>query len=166
MDTIERTYTAKEAMQSVVEYLKDDTVRATEVITIRTISESERRLFVRMFSHWLHKNRGRIFVLTDSAASLQALKQRIEAKCKGIKIVETATFEEHGISDDMLINRINGAEADCVVAALPEEKEDLFIRQNRKSLHAKVWFSLGCKKDWKQEQTWIDKVKRIVSGGK
>lgn len=164
MDTIERKYTAKEAMQSVVEYLKDDAVRATQVITIRTISESDRRLFVRMFSHWLHKNQGSIFLLTDSVSSSQLLKERVEAKCKGIKIVETATFEEHGISDDMILNRINGAEADCVVAALPQEKEELFVQQNRKNLHVKLWFSLGCKKDWKQESTWLDKMKMLVSG--
>ena len=163
MDTIERKYTAKEAMQAVVEYLKDDAVRATQVITIRTISESERKLFVRMFSHWLHKNRERIFLLADSVSSLQMLQQRIEARGKGIKIVETATLEEHGISDDMILNRINGAEADCVIASLPQEIEDRFVQQNRKSLNAKVWFGLGCGKDWKQEKTWYEKIAKVVS---
>ena len=163
MDTIERKYTAKEAMQSVVEYLKDDTARATQVITIRTISESDRRLFVRMFGHWLHKNRERIFLLTDSVSSLHMLQQRIEAKCKGIKIVETATLEEHGLSDDMILNRINGAEADCVIASLPQEMEDKFIWQNRKSMNAKVWFGLGCRKEWQQEKTWLKKMLQIVS---
>ena len=163
MDTVEKKYTAKETMQSIVEYLKGDTVRATQVITIRTISESERRLFVRMFGHWLHKNRERIFLLTDSVSSLQILKQRIEVKCRGIKIVETATLEEHGISDDMILNRINGAEADCVISSLPQEMEDKFLEQNRKSLNVKVWFGLGGRKEWNQDKNLLEKVLKIVS---
>ena len=163
MDTIERKYTAKEAMQSVVEYLKDDAVRATQVITIRTISESDRRLFVRMFSHWLHKNQGRIFLLTDSVSSSQLLKERVEAKCKGIKIVETATFEEHGISDDMILNRINGAEANCIIVSLSKDVEESFISNNRKSLNAKVWLGLGNKREWKTQHKLLDKMKKFFS---
>ena len=93
MDTVERKYTAKEAMQSVVEYLKDDTARATQVISIRAISETEQKLFIKMFSHWLHKNRERVFLLADSVSALELMKQRIASKYKGIKIVETATLE-------------------------------------------------------------------------
>ena len=101
MDTVERKYTAKEAMQSVVEYLKDDTARATQVISIRAISESEQKLFIKMFSHWLHKNRERVFLLADSVSALELMKQRIASKYKGIKIVETATLEEHAeVSSD------------------------------------------------------------------
>ena len=44
MDNHEIEYTAKEAMQSIVEYLKDKTERATLVITIRTISEKEKNI--------------------------------------------------------------------------------------------------------------------------
>lgn len=163
MDIIERKYTAKEAMQSVVEYLNDGTARATQVITIRTISESERKLFVRMFGHWLHKNHERVFLLADNVSSLNMLKQRIEAKYKGIKIVETATLEEHGVSDDMILNRINGAEADCIIVSLSKEVEEAFIQQNRKSLNAKVWLGMGSKREWQQEQTFFEKVKALVS---
>ncbi len=163
MDTVERKYTAKEAMQSVVEYLKDDTARATQVISIRTISESERKLFVRMFGHWLHKNRERIFLLADSVSSLQFIEQRIVSKYKGIKIVETATLEKHGVSDDMILNRINGAEANCIIVSLPKEVEEAFVNQNRKSLNAKVWLGLGSKREWKSQHALLDKMKKLFS---
>lgn len=163
MDTIERKYTAKEAMQSVVEYLKDDTVRATQIISIRTISESERKLFVKMTNHWLHKNRKRVFLLTDSVPSLDLLVQRIAAKYNGIRIVETATLEEQGMSTDKILNQINGAEADCVIVSLSKEVEENFIEQNRRSLNARVWLGLGCKRDWKNEKTFLVKVKELFS---
>ena len=164
MDNHEIEYTAKEAMQSIVEYLKDKTERATLVITIRTISEKEKNIFIKMFGHWLHKNRERVFLLAANAASLQIMKQRIEAAHKGIKIVETATWEEHGVSDDMVLNRINGAEADCIIACLPQEIEEAFIKRNRMSLNAKVWLGLGSKRDWQQEKSWKNKLKELVSG--
>jgi len=163
MDIVEKKYTAKEAMQLVVECCNDEVERAAQVITIFTISESERKLFVRMFSHWLHKNRKRIFVLTDSVSSLQAIKQRIVAKYKGIAVVETATLEEHGASDDKILNRINGAEADCIIASVPREIEEAFMKQNRKSLNVKVWLGLGCGQEWKKEKNWFDKIKKIFS---
>lgn len=163
MNTIERKYTAKEAMQSVVEYLNDNAVRATKVITIRTISESERKLFVRLFGHWLHKNRKKIFLLADSVSSLQALEQCIITKYNGIKVVETATLEEHGVSDDMILNRINGTEIDCIIVSLSQDVEESFVAQNRMSLNAKVWFGVGTKKEWKQEKSWFDKVKELVT---
>lgn len=163
MDTVERKYTAKEAMQSVVEYLKDDTARATKVISIRAISESEQKLFIKMFSHWLHKNRERVFLLADSVSALELMKQRIASKYKGIKIVETATLEEHGVSDDMILNRINGAEANCIIVSLSKDVEESFISNNRKSLNAKVWLGLGNKREWKTQHTLLDKMKKFFS---
>ena len=163
MDTVERKYTAKEAMQSVVEYLKDDTARATKVISIRAISESEQKLFIKMFSHWLHKNRERVFLLADSVSALELMKQRIASKYKGIKIVETATLEEHGVSDDMILNRINGAEAYCIIVSLSKDVEESFISNNRKSLNAKVWLGLGNKREWKTQHTLLDKMKKFFS---
>lgn len=163
MDTVERKYTAKEAMQSIVEYLKDDTARATQVISIRAISESEQKLFIKMFSHWLHKNRERIFLLADSVSALELMKQRIASKYKGIKIVETATLEEHGVSDDMILNRINGAEANCIIVSLSKDVEESFISNNRKSLNAKVWLGLGNKREWKTQHKLLDKMKKFFS---
>lgn len=164
MDTVERKYTAKEAMQTIVEYLKDDTARATQAISIRAISEAERKLFVRMFSHWLHKNHERVFLLADSVSALKLIEQRIASKYKGIKIVETATLEEHGVSDDMIMNRINGAEANCIIVSLTKEVEEAFVNNNRKSLNAKVWLGLGTKQEWKVQHTLLNKVKKLLSG--
>ncbi len=164
MDNQEIKYTAKEAMKSVVEYLSDDTVRATQVMSIRTISESERKLLVKMFNHWLHKNSKRVFLLTDEVTSLQMVEDFFKANYRGIKIVETATLEEHGMSDDKILNRINGAEADCIIASLPQEFEDTFFENNRLSLNAKLWFALGLKTEWREEKSRMTRVKELVSG--
>lgn len=164
MENHEIKYTAKEAMKSVVGYLKDNAVRATQVISIRTISESERKLFVKLFNHWMHKSAMKIFVLAGDVASLQVIEQYIKANYKGIKIVGKATLEEQGVSDDKILNCINGAEADCIVASLSKDFEETFLENNQKSLNAKVWFGVGTNKEWREEKTRMTRVKELVSG--
>ncbi len=163
MNSHEINCTAKEVMQSVVEYMKDDQVRATQVFTIRTIPETERKLFVKLLHHWMHKNRVSVFLLTDNILSLQIIEQYIKVKYAGIRIVATATLDEDGMSDDKILNRINGAEADCVIVSLPKETEELFVEYNRMSLNSKLWLGLGSRKEWPKEKSGITRVKELVS---
>ena len=163
MDTIEMKYTAKQAMQSIVECLNDGTEKAIQIITIQRIAESERKLFARMFGHWLHKQKRRAFLLANSTELLNRMVGNVEANYRGIKIVETATWEQHGVSDDKILNRINGAEADCIIACLPPEVEESFTKRNRLSLHAKVWIGLGTKKEWEPEKSFLYQLNRWVA---
>ena len=166
MDTIEKKYTAKQAMQSIVDCLNDGTEKAIQIITIQKIAESDRKLFVKMFSHWLHKNKGRALLIANGSDSLERMVKGIEAHYRGIKIVETATWEEHGVSDDKILNIINGAEADCILASLTQEVEEVFTKQNRLSLNAKLWIGLGTKKDWKQEKGFLSKIIGLIAKAK
>ena len=163
MNTIEKRYTAKEAMQSIVKYLNDGTEQAIQTYTIRSVINSERKLLIRMLGHWLHKNRKRAFLLAETEESVQRLKRHIESRYNGIRIVEIATWEEHGVSNDKLLNRINGAEADCIIASLPYELEERFTEQSRLSLHAKVWMGIGNKREWDSEKNFVEKMKIFLN---
>ena len=85
----------------------------------------------------------------------------IEARLKGIlnrkKLIDT--WEEHGISNDKLLNRINGVEADCIIASLPYELEARFTEQSRLSLNAKVWFGIGNKREWDSDKNFVEKMR-------
>ena len=70
-----------------------------------------------------------------------------------------ATLDEPGISDDMILNRINGGEADCIFAALSGPVQEEFISRYRTSLDAKIWIGLGTrlknrKKRWDFRKLW------------
>ena len=140
----EEGYTAKEAMQQVVEHMK---AKTEHVITVITLEEkrwdSESVLFVKMFLRFLHENRGRVLLLAESKTKVLNLEEHIAQSNGRIQVVETANIEEHGVSADMILNRINGAEAECIIASLPSEVEEEFLEKYRTALDAKVWFSIG-----------------------
>ena len=166
MDTIKMKYTAKQAMQSIVECLSDGTEKAIQIITMQEITESEKKLFVKMFCHWLHKNKGRALLIANGSESLERMKHRISTSYKGIKVIETATWEEHGVSDDKILNRINGTEVDCIIASVTKEVEESFLKQNRLSLNAKVWIGLGTRKDWEQKSSLVKKINNWIANAK
>ena len=166
MDTIEKKNTAKEAMQSIVECLNDGTEKAIQIITIQSVTESERKLFAKIFIHWMHKNKKKVYLIAENKESLQKVMRIVETKYRGMKIVGTATWEEQGVSNDNILNLINGAEAESIIATLPQELEEAFTSQNRLSLDAKVWFGIGTEKDWKEEKSFAEKMKELISNVK
>lgn len=107
------------------------------------LKEAETLLFVKMFLRFLHKNGHRVFLLADNPENLALLKEYIAENYHGIEIVETANMEEHGKSDDMIVNRINGAEAECIIAALPSPLQEELVLRSRSLLNARIWFGMG-----------------------
>ena len=150
----EEGYTAKEAMKLAVEHMKAKTAHVISVITLEDKRwDSESVLFVKMFLRFLHKNRGRVLLLAENPAMADKLEEHIAESNARIRIVERATIEEHGVSDDMILNRINGAEAECIIASLPAEMEERFLEKNRTELDAKIWFSIGTHLKQKKKPT-------------
>lgn len=138
-------HTAKEAMKQVVEYMKTNSVHAIQIITIKDSKgfESESVLFVKMFMRFLHRNHGRVFLLAENENMISKLEEYVREKYANIMIVETAVMSEQGVSDDMILNQINGAPAECIIAALSASVQDRFVEQYRTSLDAKIWFGIG-----------------------
>jgi len=192
-------YTAKEAMERVVEYMKIESVQTIEMVTLdtlrcyskelewndnafnltladsrvvleavgikdeRLLKEADAHLFMKMFVRFLHKNRVKVFLLAENDEVLSNLKEWIKENYTKIVIVETATLEEHGVSDDMLLNRINGVEAECVLTALPSPKQQEFIAKNRMLMNARIWVGLGVKIGKKEKKkSLFHSVKEVM----
>lgn len=137
-------YTAKEAMQQVVTYMKSESLRVIEIITVeKLLKETESRLFVKLFMQYLHKNRGKVFLLAQDEKGLMGLRRHMEEEYGKIRIVDAATMEGQGVSDDMIVNLINGVEADCIIAALPSPLQEEFVIRHRPVLNARIWLGLG-----------------------
>lgn len=148
----EEGYTAKEAMKLAVEHMKAKTAHVISIIALEEkYWDSESVWFVKMFLRFLHKNQGRILLLAENDEMLYKLEESILKSNAKIRIVERATMEEHGVSDDMILNRINGAEAECIIASLPAEMENQFLEKYQKALDAKIWFSIGTHLKWKKK---------------
>lgn len=139
-------------------------LQAAGVDDARRLRASESLLFVKLAMHFLHKNKSRVFLLAEQADTLQKLRETIEEDYASIQIVETATIEEHGASDDMILNRINGVEADCIISILPSPIQENFIIRNKSLLNAKLWLGFG---NWfskvEKEHSFVGKIKKMLA---
>ena len=138
-------------------------LEAAGVTDERRLREVDELLFIKMVMRFLHKNSTRVFLLAEDVADLQKLEMYMEEDYSNVQVVGTATMEENAASDDMLLNLVNGAEAECILSALPSPVEEQFIFRNQALVNAKVWLGFGNLLDeLKKEKTGFMKVKEFI----
>ena len=138
-------------------------LEAAGVTDERRLREVDELLFIKMVMRFLHKNSTRVFLLAEDVADLQKLEMYMQEDYSNVQVVGTATMEENAASDDMLLNLVNGAEAECILSALPSPVEEQFIFRNQALVNAKVWLGFGNLLDeLKKEKTGFMKVKEFI----
>jgi N-acetylglucosaminyldiphosphoundecaprenol N-acetyl-beta-D-mannosaminyltransferase len=138
-------------------------LEAAGVTDERRLKEVDELLFIKMVMRFLHKNSSRVFLLAEDMADLQKLEMYMQEDYSNVQVVGTATMEENAASDDMLLNLVNGAEAECILSALPSPVEEQFIFRNQALVNARVWLGFGNLLDeLKQEKTGFMKVKEFI----
>ena len=157
--------TAKELFESFDIALASDKgmLEAAGVTDERRLKEVDELLFIKMVMRFLHKNSARVFLLAEDKADLQKLEMYMQEDYSNIQVMDKATMEENGASDDMLLNLVNGAEAECILSALPSPIEEQFIFRNKSLVNASVWLGFGNLLDeLKKEKTGFQKVKEFL----
>lgn len=138
-------------------------LQAAGVKEDRYLKEVDELLFIKMVMHYLHKNSVSVFLLAENQEDLKKLEIYMQEDYDKIQVIERATMEEQGLSDDKILNLVNGAEAACVLSALPSPMEEQFIFRNKALVNARVWLGLGNLLDeMKREETSLQKVKKFV----
>lgn len=138
-------------------------LQAVGVTEERRLREADELLIIKMVMRYLHKNRVKVFLLAENVADLEKMKGYIQEDYANIQLVGTASLEENAVSDDMLLNLVNGAEVDCVLSALSSPTEEQFIYRNKTLVNAKVWLGFGDLLDEMRKQKNIfQKVKEFV----
>ena len=70
-------------------------------------------------------------------------------------------MEEQGVYDDLILNMVNGAEADCILSTLPSPRQEEFIIKNKSLLDVKLWLGLGNSfHGIKERQSFISRIKK------
>ena len=142
-------------------------LKAAGITDPRSIQEVDSLLFTKMFLRFLHKNQKRVFLLLESDDEALPFTEYLESYYSGIHVEGYVVVPDQDPADDMIVNRINGAEADCVLAVLSSPKQEEFVIRNKMLLNTRIWFGIGSvinfqakigsKKNWLQELI----VKRI-----
>ncbi len=145
VDGEQEEYTAKDAMRYALEYLQSDKPQPIQKISCShaMAQDTEAELFLKMFGRLLHMNRSKVFLFAETEELLAKMIEVLPERYTGIQIVSVATLDEKGVSDDLILNRINGDEVECIIAAMSEEAEDNFYEKYRNSLDVKIWVELG-----------------------
>lgn len=140
------------------EVLRDNIAQSDLVLTVeksflelagvtdrRRLQEAENGLLLKMMLHYFHKNRSRVFLLVESEEDRTRLKDYFEGYYSGIDIVGTEIVSKDSSMDDMILNCINGVEAECVISVLPSPLQEAFVVRNKILLNARLWLGLGKK---------------------
>lgn len=131
----------------------------------RLLREAEDMIFLKMFLRYLHKNHHRVFMLSEDADSEELLSTYLQDTYPGIQIVGCANMQEHGVSDDMILNKVNGTETDCILAFLESPLQEQFIVKYRSLLNARLWMGLGLgAKEKLTGTTFRSKVQEFLTG--
>lgn len=133
------------------------------VIEERRLKEVEELLVIKMAMRYLHKNGVRVLLLAKDAADLEKLEGYITEDYANIQVVETATLEENEVSDDKLLNLLNGVEVECILSTLPSPTEEQFIYRNKALINARVWLGFGnLLEEMRKQKNIFQKVKEFV----
>lgn len=138
-------------------------LQAAGVTEERRLKEVEELLFIKMVMRYLHKNGVKVFLLAENAADLEKLEGYMKEDYANIQVVETATLEENAVSDDMLLNLVNGAEVECILSTLSSPTEEQFVCRNKTLINARVWLGFGnLLGEMRKQKNVFQKVKEFV----
>lgn len=118
-------------------------LEAADVKEHKYLQEVEQQTYLKMFLRYLHKNHKRAFLLIETEDEKQQFADYFAEEYSGIQVIgmELVSAGEQG--DDMIVNAVNGAEADCVIAALSVPVQEQFIARNKSLLNVGVWLGVG-----------------------
>ena len=139
-------------------------LEAAGIKDARSLRDAEPMLFIKMAMRFLHKYQVKVFLLAENALNLVKLQEQFRETYSQAVIVGTATMEEHGTSDDMILNLVNGVEADCIISTLPSPMQEQFIIRNKSLLDAKLWLGLGNSfYMMKEGQSILGRIKKLFA---
>lgn len=105
--------------------------------------ETRDKLCLKMLLKYLQTKHRRVFLLSETITEGEEFCAWIRKHYSGVQVVGTMAVAEKDHADDMVVNTVNGAEADCVFSVLSVPFQEKFIGRNRNALNARIWFGIG-----------------------
>ncbi len=119
-------------------------LEAVEVSDKKKLQEADQHIFIKLLLSYLHRNNTRVFLLADTEADMDELRSRLENRYKSIEVVGAALVtEQQNDTYDMIINQVNGAEAQCIIANVSSENQEAFVCRCKKVLNVRLWIGIS-----------------------
>ena len=153
----EKDERVKEALASVDHtILTDEAIlqSAGENTRVRRKEIEENGFFAALMKR-LERNHKRIFLLADRAEDMNCLGDRIREGWPRCEIEGTATLESCTGAHDSIINEINAAAVDVVIAALSSPQQEYFWLDHKDKLSASLYYGLDLKQLKRKRKRWF-----------
>lgn len=117
---------------------------AAEITDKKYVQEVSTQLFMQMFAKYLHKNYRKVFLLGETEQEVEELFEYLKEYYYGIVVVGREVLSDEAATAEMIANKINGTETECILSIVSSPRQEAFIAENRPLLNARLW--LGCGK--------------------
>jgi len=121
----------------------DEILKAAGIVDRSNIRDVNHAKLVRTILQYINKNKKTVFVLAPSKEALSRFHVSISNYVRHLHIVGTEILEEDPSKEEIVINKINGLDADCILSILPSPYQESFIHKNQSLLHSRLWFGCG-----------------------
>lgn len=118
-------------------------LEAAGITESRRIRETEDQTCLRLCLKYLQRNHRRVYLMTETDEQLDGLTACLTSRYRGLQIAGAAKVAPGSEADDLLVNAVNGADADCILAGLPSPVQEEFIARNRTLINARMWLGAG-----------------------
>ncbi|MEH2943871.1 WecB/TagA/CpsF family glycosyltransferase [Lachnospiraceae bacterium KK002] len=118
-------------------------LKAAGVTAEQRIQETVDNEFQKEFMKRADRNRRSVYLLGDTAESLEILQEFLEDNYDRIHITGVYALADCTGDYDTVVNEINIAEPDIVLSVVPAPEQEYFLEDNREKLNAKIWYGLG-----------------------
>jgi|GEM_PF-1033820 len=109
----------------------------------KLLEDTKKQLLIKLAFQYFHRNKTRVFLLTDTTEKSDMLCKRILKNYPNLSLMGMAKVSGEDRADDMLVNAINGAEVEVVLSMLPTPFEEEFVIKNKNVINARLFMGMG-----------------------
>ena len=118
-------------------------LQAAGADTMQRIRETEENDFSNEFLKRVERNRKSVFIIGETQAAVDELKQELEEEYPKLVLAGAAATENCVGDLEGVINELNAATPDVIISIIPSPKQDYFLVEHRDKINANVWYGIG-----------------------
>lgn len=118
-------------------------LEAAGILDNRYLQETTERTYLKLFLKYLHKNHRRVYLMAETQEDGEKFSEWLAERYSGMQIVGISERSAQEDMDDMIVNAVNGGEADCVLSILSVPRQEEFIKKNKNRLNTRIWLGIG-----------------------
>ena len=118
-------------------------LQAAGADTMQRIRETEENDFSNEFFKRVERNRKSVFIIGETQAAVDELKQELEKEYPKLVLAGAAATENCVGDLEGVINELNAATPDVIISIIPSPKQEYFLVEHRDKINANVWYGIG-----------------------